>query len=196
VRFSSHLNAHPNKESALPSVEDAAEGPPTVSTNTLLSEDKCRKTQRGKRDTGKAEGGMGLALGTSLSQTFVSDLKGKTHVLLFNPLDSVAKNLMRYSPQLHFPPLRELCILSGSRIIQPECTGTENGLHHEPHLKILLRCRGGIRGPKAPPGAKAEDSGRREARADKWEGPTQAKKAATTPRPLRGEDEGEVVEIA
>ena len=40
VRFSSHLNAHPHKESALPAVEGAAEGPPTVSTNTFLSEDK------------------------------------------------------------------------------------------------------------------------------------------------------------
>jgi len=47
--------------------------------------------------------------------------------------------------------------------------------------------------PKAPHrgdlGAKAEDSGRREARVDKWEGLTEAMKAATTPRPLRGEDE-------
>jgi len=49
---------------------------------------------------------------------------------------------------------------------------------------------------RGDPGAEAEDSGRREARADKREGPTQARKVATTPLPLRGEDEGEVVEIA
>jgi len=39
----------------------------------------------------------------------------------------------------------ELYILSGNHIIQADRTGTENGLHHEPHLKILLRCRGGMR---------------------------------------------------
>ena len=41
------------------------------------------------------------------------------------------------------------------------------------------------------PGAKAEDTNLRKASKDKWEGPTQLKTAATTPRPLGGEDEGE-----
>jgi len=87
---------------------------------------------------GKAQGEMGMALLISPSQAFVQDPKGKTHVLLFNPQDSIAKNLLRHSSQLHLPPLRELYILSGSHIIQADRTGTENGLHHEPHLKILL----------------------------------------------------------
>ena len=88
-----------------------------------------------------------MALGVIPSQTFVLDLKEKkTHALHFNPQDSIAKNLLRYSPPLHLPTLGELYILSGSHIIQTEGTGTENGLHHEPHLKILPRCRGGMRG--------------------------------------------------
>jgi len=87
-----------------------------------------------------------MALSISPSLAFVQDPEGKTHVLLFNPQDSIAKNLMRHSSQLHLPPLMELYILSGSHIIQADRTGTENGLHQEPHLKILLRCRGGMRG--------------------------------------------------
>jgi len=83
---------------------------------------------------GKAQGEMGMALSISPSQAFVQD----PHVLLFNPQDSIAKNLLHHSSQLHLPPLRELYILSGSHIIQADRTGTENGLHHEPHLKILL----------------------------------------------------------
>jgi len=49
---------------------------------------------------------------------------------------------------------------------------------------------------RGDPRAEAEGSGRQEARADKGEGPTEARRTATTPRPLRGEDEDEVVEIA
>jgi len=75
------------------------------------------------------------------------DLSGDAwNTLLFQPTDSIATNLLRYSSQLHLPPLAELYILSGSHIIQAERTGIENGLHHEPHLRILLRCRGGMRG--------------------------------------------------
>jgi len=54
--------------------------------------------------------------------------------------------------------------------------------------------------PEAPRrgnlGVKAEDSSRQEARADKWEGLMEARRIAITPRPFRGEDEDEVVEIA
>jgi len=102
-----------------------------------------------------------MALGISPSQTFVQDLKGKPHVLPFSPQDSIAKNLLRHSSQLHLPPLRELYILSCSHIIQAESTGTENGLHHKPHLKILLRCRGGMRGgSKGSPQGESGGKGR------------------------------------
>ena len=145
VRFSSHLDAHPRNEQAQPASENASEGPPTTLTENSLLEDKGLETQREKQTTGKTEGEMDMALGISPTQTFVLDLEGKTHVLLFSPQDSIAKNLLRHSPQLHLPPLSELYILSCSHIMQIECTGTENGLHHEPHLKILLQCKGGMR---------------------------------------------------
>jgi len=86
-----------------------------------------------------------MALSLSPSQAFVQDPEGKTHVLLFHPQDSIAKNLLCHSSQLHILPLVELYILSGSHIIQADRTGIENGLHHEPHSRILLRCRGGMR---------------------------------------------------
>jgi len=79
-----------------------------------------------------------MTLGLSPSQAFVQDLEGKTHVLPFSPLDSLAKKLLRHSSQLHLPPLRELYILSGRHILQAEDTAIENGLHHEPHLKFML----------------------------------------------------------
>jgi len=152
VRFSSHPDAHPRNESTQPESVGEAEGPSAESTNNPSPEDMCRETQRETRDTGKAKGEMGMALWMSPSQTFVQDPKGKTHVLLFNPQDSSVKNLLRHSSQLHLSPLRELYILSGSHIIQADRTGTENRLHHEPHLKILLQCRGGMRGgPKGSP---------------------------------------------
>ena len=86
-----------------------------------------------------------MDLSFSSSQTFVQDPRGKTHVLLFLPTDSIATNLLRYSSQLLLPPLADMYILSGSQVLKAECTELENGLHFEPHLKILLRCRGGMR---------------------------------------------------
>jgi len=133
---------------------------------------------------------MGLALSLSPSQAFVQGPEGKTHFLRFHPQEIIAKNLLRHSSQLHLQTLMELYILSGSQIVQADRTGTENGLHHEPHLKILLRCRGGMR---VGPGAKAEDVELRKARPDKWEGLTSIRIAAI-PRPLRGGDEAEVEE--
>jgi len=158
VRFSSHLDAHSRTESTQPEPTDTA-GLPTVPTNVSLPVDKDLDTQRERQDVGKAEGGMDMAPGISPSQTFVQNLKGKTHVLPFSPQDSIAKKILHHSSQLHLPPLRELYILSGRHIIQAESTATENGLHHEPHLKILLRCRGGMRGgfkgsPQGGPGGK------------------------------------------
>jgi len=67
-----------------------------------------------------------MTLSFSPSQAFVQDPRGKTHVLLFHPTDSIAKNLLRYSPQLHLPPLAELYILSSNHIIQADRTGIEN----------------------------------------------------------------------
>jgi len=97
----------------------------------------------------------------SPSQVFVQDPNGKMHVLLFNPQDSIAKNLERHSTQLHLPPPMELYILSGSHIIQADRTGRENGLHKEPHLRILLRCRGGMRGgPRGSPQGSSGGRGR------------------------------------
>ena len=86
-----------------------------------------------------------MNLSSSPSQTFVRDPLGKTHVLLFRPTDSIATNLLRYSSQLLLPPFADQYILSVSHVLQAEYTGIENGLYHEPHLRILLRCRGGQR---------------------------------------------------
>jgi len=90
-------------------------------------------------------GDTGMNLAFSPSQTFVQDPRGNTHVLLFLPTDSIATNLLRYSSQLLLPPFADLYILSGSQVLQAECTEIENGLHFEPHVRILLRCRGGMR---------------------------------------------------
>jgi len=76
-----------------------------------------------------------MALLTNPSQTLVQDPSGKTHALLFYPQDSVAENLERHSVQLHLPPPTQLYILWGSRIIQADLTGAENGLPREPYLR-------------------------------------------------------------
>ena len=161
VRFSSDLDAHPRNEPEKPEPVGEADDLAVDPTNTSPPNDRCRETQQETRDMGKARGDMGMALSMSPSQAFVQDPKGKTHVLLFNPQDSIAKNLMRHSSQLHLPPLMELYILSGSHIIQADHTGIENGFHQEPHLKILLRCRGGVRGgPRGPPQGGSGGKGR------------------------------------
>jgi len=107
-----------------------------VLANTPPAVDQDKDTQRGAKDRDTAVGGM--TIGLSLLQAFVQDLEGKTHILPFNPLDSIAKNLLSHSSQLHLPPLKELYILSGRHILQAQDTATENGLHHEPHLKFML----------------------------------------------------------
>jgi len=80
--------------------------------------DPDKDTQRGEKDGDTAAGGK--TTGLSLSQTFVQDLEGKTHILPFNPLDSIANNLLSHSSQLQLPPLRELYILSGRHILKTE----------------------------------------------------------------------------
>jgi len=91
-------------------------------------------------------GDTGMNLSSSPSQVFVTDPGEKTHVLLFRPTDSIATNLLRCSTQLPLPPFADLYIRSVRRALKIECTGRENGLHYEPRLEILLRCRGGLRG--------------------------------------------------
>jgi len=46
----------------------------------------------------------GQKTGILLSQVFLQDLEGKTHTLTFNPLDSIAKNLLIHSSHLQLPP--------------------------------------------------------------------------------------------
>jgi len=92
----------------------------------------------------------GQETGLLRSQVFVQDLEGKPHALTFNPLKSLGKNLLKHSSQLKLPPLRELYLLSGRYILTTEETLNENGLLQEPHLRAMLRCRGGMRGtPKS-----------------------------------------------
>jgi len=85
-----------------------------------------------------------LTRSLSPSQTFVQDLRGRTHVVPFQSADSIATNLLRYSLKLLLPPLEEIYILAGRQILKVDCTELENGLHSEPHLTIMLRCRGGM----------------------------------------------------
>ena len=72
-----------------------------------------------------------MALMPSPNQILVQDPRGKTHALLFYPRDSIAENLEPHSLQLLLPPPAELYILWGSRIIQADLTGAENGLSRE-----------------------------------------------------------------
>ena len=161
TRYTSGLDISPFSGSEHPEsvgdADDPAEDPAPPLANTSSPMDNGREPQKETRDTGKTRGDRGMALSMSPSQVFVQDPNGKMHVLLFNPQDSIAKNLERHSTQLHLPPPMELYILSGSHIIQADRTGRENGLHQEPHLRILLRCRGGMRG--GPRGSQQGESG-------------------------------------
>jgi len=80
----------------------------------------------------------------SPSQTFVKDLRGRTHVVPFQSTTFIATNLLCYSSKLLLPPLEEIYILTGRRILRVECTELENGLHSE-HLTIMLRFKGGMK---------------------------------------------------
>jgi len=62
------------------------------------------------------------------SQVLVQDPRGRTHALLFHPKESVTENLERHSIQFRPLPSTDLYILWGSRIIQADLTGAENGL--------------------------------------------------------------------
>ena len=145
VRFRSHSGAHPLQEPVGPMPTPTAGNSPGETwippPNANDSKGNLLEIQEPKHGLGDT----GMKFSFSPSQTFVQDPRGKTHVLLFLPTDSIATNLLRYSSHLPLPPLADLYILSGSQVLKAECTGLENGLHFEPHLKILLRCRGGMR---------------------------------------------------
>ena len=87
-------------------------------------------------------GATGKSPPPSLFQVFVTSPGGRTLVLLFRPTDSIATNLLRCSTQLPLPPFADLYVRSGGKSLQIERTSRENGLHYEPRLEILLRCRG------------------------------------------------------
>ena len=82
------------------------------------------------------------------SQTFVQDFTGRTHVVLFKSTDSIATNLLRYSDKLLLPPLEEIYIRAGCRILRTEGTQLENNLSPDSLLSIMLRCRGGMQDGK------------------------------------------------
>ena len=82
------------------------------------------------------------------SQTFVQDFTGRTHVVLFKSTDSIATNLLRYSDKLLLPPLEEIYILAGCRILRNEGTQLENNLSPDSPLSIMLRCKGGMQDGK------------------------------------------------
>jgi hypothetical protein len=97
------------------------------------------------------------------SQIFLQDPMGKTHCLIFQNSKSLEINLLAHSPYLQLPSLEEIYLLSDSRILNLTESLSENGLPHEPLLRVILRCRGGLRGaPKGPtrgsPGAKGRDT--------------------------------------
>ena len=97
--------------------------------------------------------------GPECSQIFLQDPKGKTHSLIFQNSESLEVNLQTHSSYLQLPSLEEIYLLSDSRILNLTESLSENGLPHEPLIRVILRCRGGMRGaPKGPtrgsPGAK------------------------------------------
>jgi len=142
VRFDSGLDvpppSRPENPDSVGDANDPADDPASPLANTSPPMDNCREPQQETQDKGNTRGDRVMALLTSPSQALVQDPSGKTHVLLFHPQDSIAKNPERHSTQLHLAPPTELYILSGSRIIQADLTGKENGLHRKPHLRILL----------------------------------------------------------
>jgi len=133
VRFSSGLDVLPPRRPENPeSVGDAsdpADGPASPLANTSPPTDNSQGPQQESQETGNTRDDRVMAPSTSPSQALVQDPTGKTHVLLFHPQDSIAKNLERHSTQLHLPPPTELYILSGSRNILADLTGGGNGLH-------------------------------------------------------------------
>ena len=142
VRFRSHSGGHPLQElvwtESTPTAGNAPEETGIPSTIATGSKGHLPQTYEPKHGLGYT----GMNLSSSSSQIFIKDPGGRTHVLLFRPTDSIATNLLCHS----LPPFADLYIRSGRQVLKTECTGRENGLHFEPHLEILLRCKGGMRG--------------------------------------------------
>jgi len=98
---------------------------------------------------------------------------------------------------LLLPPPAELYILWGSRIIQTDLTGAQNGLSREPNLRKFKVLESEVESGaprKAPLSAGAEDMGLREDAIKKWEGASRLSPERALPRPRDGEDEDEAEE--
>ena len=141
VRFRNHLDTYPLQESGCAELTTTAGKVPEGITPQYGVGSKGHPPQTHEPKYGPGDTGM-----PSPSQVFVTGPGGKTLVLLFRPTDSITTNLLRCSTQLPLPPFADLYIRSGRRTLQIECTGRENGLHHEPRLEISLRCKGGMKG--------------------------------------------------
>jgi len=142
VRFRSHSGGHPHQAlvwtESTPTVGHAPGETGTPSPPATGPKGHLPRTQELIHGLGDTVMNRSL----SPSQTFVKDLWGTTHVVLFMSTVSIATNLLRHSSKLLLPPLAEIYILSGGRILRADCTELENGLHSEPHLMIMLRCKG------------------------------------------------------
>ena len=95
VRYTSGLDISPfsglEHLESVGDADDPADDPAPPLANTSSPMDNGRELQKETRDMGKTTGDRGMALSMSPSQVFVQDPNGKTHVLLFNPQDSIAK---------------------------------------------------------------------------------------------------------
>jgi len=155
VRLSTRVGPSPRTQPARSDLDadDLAEG----QGNEPSDMDREETVQQGQKKEDTAADGQ--ITGLYRSQVFLQDTKGKTHTLTFNPLESLAKNLLTHSSQLKLPPLHEIYLLSDRHVLKLEEALNENGLLQEPFLRVMLRCRGGMKGtPKSPaqgtPGAK------------------------------------------
>jgi len=155
ARLSNQAGPDPRIQPARSNLD--ADGLPEGQGNKPSGVVREETVQQGQKEGDTAADGQ--KTGLFCSQVFLQDLEGKTHTLTFNPLESIAKNLLKHSSQLKLAPLRELYLLLGRYVLKIEEALDENGLLQEPHLRFMLRCRGGMKGnPKSPsqgaPGAK------------------------------------------
>ena len=133
VRFRGKLDVHPvggpGSSDPPSAAADQTSGPGPSQAN-IPSEPQTEPLQ-----TDNMAGGNVNCPQEFPNQVLVQDPRGKTHALLLNPRDSIAENLERHTVQLSLPPPVEFYIIWGSRIIQADRTGAENGLSREPLLR-------------------------------------------------------------
>jgi len=145
VRLRSHPGGQSHQESVLiesaPSTGQVPGGTKTSLPPVTGPQDHRKRTQTLTQGLDDSWSTRSL----NPSQTFVQDPRGRTHVVPFQSTDSIATNLLRYSLQLSLPPLEEVYILAGGKPLKIEYTALDNGLHSEPHLTIMIRCRGGMK---------------------------------------------------